>query len=208
MPRLVETVNGEKQYSWGPPLICMFPMIQLETPQNPGTFVEMPNPLYSFKFPPQANKFDRNAPMAWQATFSNSRQPHSISVNTIRGINGIGKSDHRFVMSTFGANIKSDDVDQPFTGGKLYNLLMNRNVETGQRMGFGEFSNDGYFEAQGQNVGNQNSLEGFHDDIHVNTGSGSGAFSLDPNDRTNYGMGHMGLIEMAAFDPIFWLHHW
>jgi hypothetical protein len=207
MPRLVDDVDGEKSYTWGPPLICMFPTVQLETPENPGTFVEKPNPLYSFKFPPQANKYDRNPPMAWQTTFSNSRQPRSISVNTIRGINNLGKSEHRFVMQTFGANIKSDDVDQPFTGAKLYNLLLNRNVTTGIQMGFGEFSNDGYWLAQGQRIGNQNSLEGFHDDIHVNCGAGSGAFSLPPSDRTNYGMGHMGLIECAAFDPIFWLHH-
>ena len=36
------------------------------------------------------------------------------------------------------------------------------------------------------------SLEGLHDDYHGLTG----------------GTGHMGRVPVAAFDPIFWLHHW
>lgn len=36
------------------------------------------------------------------------------------------------------------------------------------------------------------SVEGLHDDYHGNCG----------------GVGHMGRVPLAAFDPVFWLHHW
>ena len=36
------------------------------------------------------------------------------------------------------------------------------------------------------------SVEGLHDDYHGHCG----------------GVGHMGRIPLAAFDPVFWLHHW
>ena len=144
-------------------------------------------------------------------------EPISIAQNTIRGINAAGQSDHFFVMQTFGQDIEPQSRSQPHLGGKLYSLLFARNLQTGSKMSYGEFSNDGtltklptfpaniltlavegYFEARGQQIFNQNSLEGFHDDIHVHCGQGSGA--------TN-NMGHMSFIEYAAMDPIFWLHH-
>jgi tyrosinase len=42
--------------------------------------------------------------------------------------------------------------------------------------------------ASGGTIGN---FETLHDGIH-----------------SVFGLGHMGIIEVAAFDPIFWLHHW
>jgi len=181
----------------------MLPKVQVKTPSNPGTYVEVENPLYSFKFPPEAAKFDANPPMSWAQTFSSPSQPHSIAAHTIRGIDANGNSDHAYVEGTYGNDITYESVDFPHLGGKLYNLLTNKHVTDGTPIsGYAEFSNDGYWEAQGQNIGNQNSLEGFHDDIHVNTGAGRGA-----SGNRNFGMGHMGLIEYAAMDPIFWLHH-
>ena len=26
--------------------------------------------------------------------------------------------------------------------------------------------------------------------------------------QTVFGLGHMGIVEVSAFDPIFWFHHW
>ncbi len=42
----------------------------------------------------------------------------------------------------------------------------------------------------------ENSLEGFHNDLHVLCGTGEGGR-----------LGHMALNEFAAFDPIFFMHH-
>ena len=42
--------------------------------------------------------------------------------------------------------------------------------------------------ATGGSIGN---LETLHDGIH-----------------NSFGLGNMGIIEMSAFDPVFWFHHW
>ena len=45
------------------------------------------------------------------------------------------------------------------------------------------------------------SLEGIHNMIHDGTG---GSYDVKPV----YTEGHMAEVPWAAFDPIFWLHHW
>jgi tyrosinase len=57
-------------------------------------------------------------------------------------------------------------------------------------LGFNAFSTDVF--KKGQKIRNYSSLEGQHNGIHGWTGGG----------------GHMSYPECAAFDPIFWLHHW
>ena len=54
---------------------------------------------------------------------------------------------------------------------------------------FGPISSNYFY--KGQSFENWGSLEDVHNAIHVYTGGG----------------GHMGDTEVAAFDPIFWLHH-
>jgi tyrosinase len=49
---------------------------------------------------------------------------------------------------------------------------------------FMQFSN----KASGGTIGN---IETLHDGLH-----------------NAFGLGHMGIIEMSAFDPVFWFHHW
>lgn len=49
---------------------------------------------------------------------------------------------------------------------------------------FNEWSN----KASGGIIGN---VETLHDGIH-----------------NAFGLGHMGIPEVAAFDPVFWFHHW
>lgn len=56
------------------------------------------------------------------------------------------------------------------------------------------------------------SLEFIHNNIHNITGGSS--LGYDPNDKHSldpqgiYGLGHMSDVPVAAFDPIFWMHHW
>ena len=48
------------------------------------------------------------------------------------------------------------------------------------------------------------SAESLHDNMHDWCGGGS----TSP-DEANVGlMGHMSHVPLAAFDPIFWIHHW
>jgi len=55
---------------------------------------------------------------------------------------------------------------------------------------FDAFSNNQSFQTS---INNYGSLEDLHNKIHDKTGG--------PN-------GHMRAVEVSAFDPIFWLHHW
>ena len=52
-----------------------------------------------------------------------------------------------------------------------------------QYQGFTQFSNEG----SGGNIGN---IESIHDLIH-----------------SSFGNSHMAVVPVAAFDPVFWLHH-
>ncbi len=56
---------------------------------------------------------------------------------------------------------------------------------------FDAFSNNQWRGAD-QSHGSFGSLEDMHNEIHDKTG----------------GAGHMAALEVAAFDPLFWLHHW
>lgn len=63
---------------------------------------------------------------------------------------------------------------------------------------FGPFSNDIWIPAS---PGTYPSLEDIHDNIHVLVGGPS------PSDQSAPA-GNMSIVPYAAFDPVFWLHHW
>jgi tyrosinase len=54
---------------------------------------------------------------------------------------------------------------------------------------YGPFSNNQWNQGQ---PGIYGSIEGVHDTVHGVAGGG----------------GHMSVVPYAAFDPLFWLHHW
>ncbi len=56
-------------------------------------------------------------------------------------------------------------------------------------LGFNDFSTNKYL---GSGPGGWDSLESIHDTIHGSVGRG----------------GHMSSLDIAGFDPIFWMHHW
>jgi tyrosinase len=66
---------------------------------------------------------------------------------------------------------------------RTYNLLT-------QATDYAAFSNDGFQGAE-QDPANYDSLESIHNQIHGLTGNN----------------GHMGVVDYAAFDPVFWMHH-
>ena len=63
---------------------------------------------------------------------------------------------------------------------------------------FGPFSNDKWIPAA---PGAYASLEDIHDNIHVILGGPGPSDQAAPQ-------GHMSIVPYAAFDPVFWLHHW
>jgi len=67
----------------------------------------------------------------------------------------------------------------------LYILLTQYNT-------FNNFSNEAW--QRENNVQGYASIEGLHDNVHSAVGGQN--------------WGHMSVIDVSAFDPMFWLHHW
>ena len=117
-----------------------------------------------------------------------------MTLHTIRGLSPAGTMDHQYVNNTITNAASQTNGPAVPLGGKLYRLL------NGPQMSYTQMANSAFIQhwADGKELplNKENSLEGFHNDIHVMTGTGEG------NKH-----GHMALNEFAAFDPIFWLHH-
>ena len=120
-----------------------------------------------------------------------------MSHNTIRGITDTGANDSRFVNKSLDYVISHVDGRGVSLGGKLYRIFL------GPELSYMQVSNSAFRpspkEASGDPTFNvENSIEGFHNDLHVILGAGPSRMYR----------GHISLPEYAAFDPIFFLHHW
>ena len=99
--------------------------------------------------------------------------------NTVRQDSRLtGKSDHRR-LNTVLAQRRESEVEA------LLNLFFLPDYKD-----YAIFSNKAVDENGDATV--FGSVESFHDDYHGNCG----------------GVGHMSRVPVAAFDPVFWLHHW
>ena len=77
----------------------------------------------------------------------------------------------------------------------------------------GEYSNYPNFSTNGVRIKldnlseilekNTGSLEGLHNNYHVYIGGFTG-----PREPMTTKIGHMTCVPIAAFDPVFWIHHW
>ena len=99
-------------------------------------------------------------------------------INTVRQDQNFSGKNNHQVLNTVLAQRRESEVET------LLNLLY-----LPQYKDYAIFSNKAVVHGKPTVFG---SLEGLHDDYHGLTG----------------GNGHMGRIAVAAFDPIFWLHHW
>jgi hypothetical protein len=118
-----------------------------------------------------------------------------MAIHTIRGLSPAGTMDHQYVNNTLTNAVSQENGTAVPLGGKLYRIL------NGPPMSYTQMANSAYVkelwtDGKELSLNKENSLEGFHNDIHVMTGTGEGNRS-----------GHMALNEFAAFDPIFFLHH-
>jgi hypothetical protein len=116
-----------------------------------------------------------------------------MTLHTIRGISPAGTMDHQYVNNTLTNAASQTNGPAVPLGGKIYRLL------NGPPMSYTQMANSAFVQHEAEKelpLNKENSLEGFHNDIHVMTGTGEG-------NRP----GHMALNEFAAFDPIFFLHH-
>ncbi|OCL11103.1 Di-copper centre-containing protein [Glonium stellatum] len=190
-------VHGYPIYRCGVPIILMIPKVRVRMPEHPTELTEIDNPLYNCRFPNGTNKWDDIGPLKWADRDHPTEGPHDkFPVHTIRGITPSGDSEHSFVNQTLDNALSHSTGRGLPLGGKIYRMLM------GPPLTYGEMSNTSYTPlGDGKPTKNeQNSVEGFHNDIHVMCGAGRGT------DQSHI-YGHMALNEYAAFDPIFWLHH-
>lgn len=115
-----------------------------------------------------------------------------MPLNTIRGPTPSGFTNHQYVNNTLTNAVSPQTGPALPLGAKIYRIL------NGPPLSYTQMSNSAYVshDPREGSLNRENSLEGFHNDVHTMCGNGG-------QGRT----GHMGLTEFAAFDPVFWMHH-
>lgn len=154
------------------------PSIGKDSPEKELELQEISNPLNKFTFP----KVRGISSDEWDF-IDDPDYPFKASRSfTERQDNLlIGKSDHR-QLNTVLAQRRESQVEALLN---LFNPKLAYNK-------YANFSTTGSREDWEAEV--KGSVESLHDDYHGNCGGGRG--------------GHMSHIPAAAFDPVFWLHHW
>jgi hypothetical protein len=82
---------------------------------------------------------------------------------TIRGMDSQGQADVQFVNESLDYALSHSTGRGVSLGGKLYRILL------GPKLTYAEVSNSAYIREQGEkdHRNKQNSIEGFHNDLHV-----------------------------------------
>lgn len=115
-----------------------------------------------------------------------------MSLNTIRGPTTSGFTNHQYINNSLTNAVSQQTGPALPLGAKIYRIL------SGPPLSYTQMSNSAYVphDLKEGPLNRENSLEGFHNDVHTMCGNGGEGRA-----------GHMGLTEFAAFDPIFWMHH-
>jgi hypothetical protein len=182
--------------------------VMVRKPEQPNELVPLENPLYGYIFNLDRAKWEDDLRFSWESMFrdvvSGPRpiyqirtygifqfQAPTMTLHTIRGLSPAGTMDHQYINNTLTNAVSQTNGPAVPLGGKLYRIL------NGPPMSYTQMANSSFVPHDKEMpLNKENSLEGFHNDVHVMTGTGEG-------NRP----GHMALNEFAAFDPIFWLHH-
>lgn len=184
--------------------------VMVKTPQHPNELTAVDNPLYGYVFNLDRAQWHDELGFSWEDMFRDvvSRyvkrtkeplterfqfQAPTMTLHTIRGISPAGTMDHQYINNTLTNAASQTNGPAVPLGGKIYRLL------NGPQMSYTQMANSAFVAHESEKelpLNKENSLEGFHNDIHVMTGTGEGNKP-----------GHMALNEFAAFDPIFFLHH-
>jgi len=82
---------------------------------------------------------------------------------TIRGLDPSGRADIRYVNKSLDYALSHSTGRGVSLGGKLYRILL------GPPLDYGQVSNSAYVPQRAEDAGKneQNSIEGFHNDLHV-----------------------------------------
>ncbi|KAI9804942.1 MAG: hypothetical protein M1833_006245 [Piccolia ochrophora] len=162
---------------FGIPRIFEAENVMVRRPEDPKRLVSMKNPLYQFEFP-DPSELGQKPPIDWATLINEARMPNSARLHTIRTPGRSGNSDHSYLASELRLQASTSSTT-------LWQLFADKRT-------YNEFSNTGWRRGSGNPT---SSVESWHDNLHGLVGSGQG------------GSGHMALQPVAAFDPIFWMHH-
>ena len=174
----------------GVPVILSSKDVRIRTPRQPDPPINAPNPLYSYQFASGDAEWSKVAGHNISTVFNDvSSNPHMMS-STIRGPTPAGSTSHQYINNTLTNAVSTATGPALPLGSKIYRILQ------GPSLNYTQMATSAYVAENGPSVNKENSLEGFHNDIHTMCGNGGGGRN-----------GHMGLTEYAAFDPIFWMHH-
>lgn len=176
---------------YGIPVIMSTKDVRVRTPRQPDPLITASNPLYSYQFASGNSDWSKVAGRPIDFVFGDVINNPRMTLNTIRGPTPAGSTNHQYVNNTLTNAVSTATGPALPLGSKIYRILQ------GPPLNYTQMATSAYAAEDGLTTQNkENSLEGFHNDIHTMCGNGG-------DGRT----GHMGLTEYAAFDPIFWMHH-
>lgn len=214
MPRnkVTGTTVREKMGRWGFPVILKTKDVYVRLPENPNELTPVPNPLYRFDFPdaeefagvtvprPQINW--QEAGLGWRQdargnwNYDQNRFRADITTRgpTASPDNARGDSNYNFLELNIQRQVQESATS-------LWHLLNPAEVgideATGQEIKINDLRAWDVFAKHHPDNGalSRQSLESWHDNIHNLVGTGV---------RHS---GHMSDPSVAAFDPVFWMHH-
>ncbi|PIG80893.1 tyrosinase domain protein [Aspergillus arachidicola] len=201
------------------PILVTMPMVKVIVPGQPGKQLSKPNPLYRFQMQTLMGSLEHPYAITSQSTDEHGRS-FTLPFDKCQSTTKYG------LLDNYNADVWAD-------GGQNWlraNLALNEHpwyqnlddwdsVPTLQEMTFrllrsighnwGEFSSTRYDdspEGDQQPPTNWMNLEAIHNNVH----NWVGGFMFSRPGRHDlklWGAGHMSSVPVAAFDPIFWLHH-
>lgn len=201
-------------WRWGLPEILKRTEVYVRRPDKPDELHPMDNPLYSFNFPKEEEYAGvKNRPqIPWKQTgigwrFGDDKKPIFRDDNSVQFKHTVRGPTTRTKADT--DEVYLDEAVQLQTRALTTYVWQMLNPEeeldvsgTGAKIKVNEWRPWNYFanhtrvpEDTAWKIRAIRSIESWHDNIHNLIGTGK-----------NY-TGHMGDPSIAAFDPLFWLHH-
>lgn len=165
----------------GVPVILSSYDVRIKTPRQPDQLVNVANPLYAYKFASAHSKWSEVAHHPIQEVFRDVINNPNMTLNTIRGPTPAGSTNHQYVNNTLTNAVSTATGPALPLGSKIYRILQ------GPPLTYTQMATSAYVAEAGPSTNKENSLEGFHNDIHTMCGNGG-------DGRT----GHMGLTEYAG----------
>ncbi|GAW17572.1 hypothetical protein ANO14919_070310 [Xylariales sp. No.14919] len=195
------------------PVLAMIPQVKVrKIGSDPPELEYRPNPLYKFQMTMPMGQLEDPFKITSQRT---DGIPFDQCMATTKY--GLLEGHHADVLADGGQHWSRVNIalnEHPWCGSIAASSASNPTLQeltyrllTSRSHSWGDFSS-----TRSNETGDQSkpekwlNLEGIHNNIH-NWVGGFFYKRPDPKDWKLWGSGHMAHVHVAAFDPIFWLHH-